>query len=80
VSRTVPALLLSLVYAAALAVAVTDVGQHALPGLLVLGGLTTRWAFRHRRAAASAPAAALAAVPDPLPSRVDVLPAPARAA
>jgi hypothetical protein len=66
VSRTAPALLLSLVYAAALAVALTDLGQHAVAGLLVLGGLTARWAFRHRRAAPR-PAAARAAVPDPVP-------------
>ncbi|WP_199589155.1 hypothetical protein [Blastococcus sp. TF02A-26] len=82
-SRTVPALLLSVVYAAALAVALTDLGQHAAAGLLVLGGLTARWFLRHRRAAAltaavpaaSAPVAVLTAVPDPLPGRVDVLPA-----
>ena len=79
-SRTLPALLLSIVYAAALALALTDLGQHAVAGVVVLGGLTARWFLRHRRATAPAPALALAAVPDPLPNRVDVLPAPARAA
>ncbi|MGY1771787.1 hypothetical protein [Blastococcus sp. SYSU D00813] len=80
--RSVPALLLSVVYAAALAVAVTDLGQHAVAGLLVLGGLTARWFLRHRRtpAAAPAPAVRLAAVPDPVPAALDAVPAPARAA
>jgi hypothetical protein len=48
VHRSVPAVLLSLVYAAALALALTDVGSHALAGAVVLAGLTTRWALRHR--------------------------------
>lgn len=81
--RSVPALLLSVVYAAALAVAVTDLGQHAVAGLLVLGGLTARWFLRHRGAPAAAPATAaarLAAVPDPVPAALDAVPAPARAA
>jgi hypothetical protein len=79
VSRTAPALLLSLVYAAALAVALTDLGRHAAAGLLVLGGLTARWFLRHRRAAVPAPALALAALPDPAPAGMDVV-AAARAA
>ena len=78
--RSVPALLLSVVYAAALAVAVTDPGQHAVAGLLVLGGLTARWLLRHRRAAAPAPAVVLAAIPEPVPAVLDAVPAPARAA
>ncbi len=87
--RSVPALLLSIVYAAALAVAVTDLGQHAVAGLLVLGGLTARWALRSRRATAAsavrAPAAvALAAVPDRAAGSgslgLDAVPATARAA
>ena len=45
----VPAVLLLFVYAAALAVALTDVGSHALAGSVVLAGLATRWALRHRR-------------------------------
>jgi hypothetical protein len=64
VTRSLPALLLSVVYAAALAVALTDPGRHAVAGLLVLGGLTARWALRHRRTAAVPAAALLAAVPD----------------
>ena len=51
-TRSVPALLLTLVYAAALVLAVSDPGGHVLAGLLVLGGLTARGAARHRRAAA----------------------------
>lgn len=45
----VPAVLLTLLYAAALAVALTDVATHALAGVVVLAGLTTRWVLRHRR-------------------------------
>ena len=77
-SRSVPALLLSVVYAAALAVALTDLGRHAVAGLLVLGGLTARWFLRHRRAVAG-PAVVLTAVPDPLPAGLDAIPATARA-
>jgi hypothetical protein len=47
---SVPAVLLSVVYAAALAVALTDPGQHTLAGFFVLAGLTARWAVRSRRA------------------------------
>ncbi len=46
--HSVPAVLLSLVYAAAIAVAVTDPSRHALAGLVVLTGLVARWAIRHR--------------------------------
>ena len=53
-SRTAPALLLSVVYAAALAIALTDLGQHAAAGLLLLGWLTARFCLRHRRATAPA--------------------------
>ena len=86
-TRSVPALLLSLVYAAALAVALTDLGQHAVAGLLVLGGLTARFYLRHRRATA-VPARHLAAVQEVVsaPAGIDavltgdVVPAAARAA
>jgi hypothetical protein len=44
-----PAVLLTLVYAAALVVALGDPGRHALAGLVVLAGLTVRWAVRSRR-------------------------------
>ncbi len=79
--RSVPALLLSLVYAAALAVAVTDPGQHAVAGLLVLGGLTARWALRHRRATAVT-ARRLTVVPEVVSAAagIDAVPAAARAA
>ncbi|RBY84155.1 hypothetical protein DQ241_18545 [Blastococcus sp. TF02A-30] len=56
----VPAVLLSVVYAAAIAVALTDPGQHALAGLLVLAGLTARWAVRARRSGAAAAPVAVA--------------------
>ena len=45
-----PAVRLTGVYAAALAVAVPAPGQHLVAGLAVLPGLVTRWAVRHRRA------------------------------
>ena len=54
----VPAALVLLVYAAALAVALTDLGTHALAGTVVLAGLVTRWALLHRRALARATAPA----------------------
>ncbi|MGY1683702.1 hypothetical protein [Geodermatophilus sp. SYSU D01176] len=60
---SVPAVLLTVVYAAALAVAVAAPGQHLVAGSVVLTGLVTRWAVRHRRAHV-APAAA--ATPDVL--------------
>ena len=53
---SVPAVLLTVVYAAALAVAVTAPGQHLVAGLVVLTGLVTRWAVRHRRVHAVVPA------------------------
>ncbi|MFW3169767.1 hypothetical protein [Geodermatophilus sp. CPCC 206100] len=46
---SLPAVLLTVVYAAALAVAVTAPGEHALAGVVVLTGLVSRWAVRHRR-------------------------------
>jgi hypothetical protein len=42
------AVLLSVVYAAAIAVALTDPGRNTLAGLVVLAGLTGRWALRSR--------------------------------
>ncbi|SNS99973.1 hypothetical protein SAMN06893096_112102 [Geodermatophilus pulveris] len=66
---SVPAVLLTTVYAAALAVAVTAPGQHLLAGLLVLTGLVTRWAVRHRRAHAVVAAATADAVLAPDPAR-----------
>jgi hypothetical protein len=43
------AVLLSVVYAAAIAVALTDPGRNTLAGGVVLAGLTARWALRSRR-------------------------------
>ena len=47
----VPAVLLSVVYAAAIAVALAHPGEHTLAGLVVLAGLVTRWALRSRHRA-----------------------------
>ncbi len=54
------AALLTFLYAAAVAVALTAPGEHRLAGAVVLTGLVARWALRHRHRAAAA----------------DVLPAP----
>ncbi len=60
-----PAVLLTVVYAAALAVAVTAPGEHLVAGLVVLTGLFARWAVRHRRpSAAAVPVAAATATVD----------------
>ncbi|SEL82413.1 hypothetical protein SAMN04515665_12061 [Blastococcus sp. DSM 46786] len=56
----VPAVLLSLVYLAAVAVAISAPGQHALAGLLVLTGLVARWVVRARRSGRAAAPVALA--------------------
>jgi hypothetical protein len=56
---SVPALLLSVVYAVAIAVAVANPGPPTLAGLVVLAGLVGRWALRHRhRAPVAVPAPA----------------------
>jgi hypothetical protein len=62
----VPAVLLSVVYAAAIAVAFTDPGRNTVAGLVVLAGLTARWAARHRRSVASAGVVVLA--PEAVPA------------
>jgi cytochrome b561 len=73
VHLSAPAVLLTVVYAAAVAVAVTAPGEHAVAGLLVLAGLVTRWAVRHRRAGVSpapaAPAVDAVLAPDTAPAR-----------
>lgn len=56
------AVLLTVVYAAAITVALTTPAQHALAGCVVLAGATARWAARRHRSAAGAVAAATAAV------------------
>ena len=79
-SMPLPAVLLSVVHAAALAVAVANPGRPTLAGLVVLAGLTARWALRHRRRA-TAPATvadAVTAVDAVLPAEQPA-PAPATA-
>ena len=63
--------MLSVVYAAAIAVALANPGRPTVAGLVVLAGLTARWLAHHRRA----PAPATVAVLEP-----DAAPAPAAAA
>jgi hypothetical protein len=59
---SLPTFVLSVVYAAAIAIAVAHPGRNTLAGLVVLAGLTIRWFLRFRRsahpAAAQAPATA----------------------
>jgi hypothetical protein len=59
--------LLTVVYAAAIAVALTSPAEHALAGCLVLAGVTARWAVQRRRSTAGAVAAATTAVDTVLP-------------
>ncbi|MGY1828622.1 MULTISPECIES: hypothetical protein [unclassified Blastococcus] len=56
----VAAVLLSLVYLAAVAVAISAPGQHAVAGLVVLTGLVARWVVRARRPERAADPVALA--------------------
>jgi hypothetical protein len=58
----VATVLLSVVYAVAVAVALTAPGQHAVAGCAVLAGLVSRTVVRRRRSAPAAVAAATAAV------------------
>jgi hypothetical protein len=58
----VATLLLSVLYAAAVAVALTAPGQHAVAGCVVLAGLAGRTVVRRRRSTSAAVAAATAAV------------------
>ena len=80
----VPAVLLSLLYAAAVAVALAHPGEHTLAGLVVLAGLVARFALRSRHPAAVPVALAVAdsadAVDAVLPSEPVAAPAPAAAA
>jgi hypothetical protein len=59
-----PAVLLSLLYAAALAVALSDPPHRGLAGLVVLGGLVVRRLRQRRRSAVAHP---VAAEPEPVP-------------
>ena len=58
----VATVLLSVLYAAALAVALTAPGQHAVAGCVVLAGLVGRTVVRRRRAVPAAVAATTATV------------------
>ncbi|WP_232797170.1 hypothetical protein [Blastococcus atacamensis] len=69
------AVLLSVVYAAAIAVALAHPGRPTLGGMVVLAGLTARWALRHRQRAVT-----LAAVPAPAVPTAEPAAAPAAAA
>jgi uncharacterized membrane protein len=59
-----PAVLLSVLYAAAIAVALAHPGEHTLAGLVVLAGLVARFALRSRRPAAVPVAFAVASSAD----------------
>ncbi|MGY1833256.1 hypothetical protein ACI8AA_22800 [Geodermatophilus sp. SYSU D01180] len=79
-----PAVVLTAVYAAALAVAVasaaTGSAREALAGLVVLAALVTRWAVRRSHRTAPTTAAAVATVDAALPDAPLPEAAPARAA
>ncbi len=76
-----PAVLLTAVYAAALAVAVattvTAPGPQTLAGLVVLTALAARWAVRRSRRSAPTTASAVAAVDAVLAEPLVADPAPA---
>jgi hypothetical protein len=56
---SLPGVLLTAVYALAIAVAVANPGPPTVGGLVVLAGLTARWIVRHRhRAPVAVPAPA----------------------
>jgi hypothetical protein len=81
--RPAPAtVLVTVLYATALAVALTSPAEHVLAGCLVLGGLTARWAVRRRRSTAGVLAPATGAVDRALPegSALPVVPGTAPAA
>lgn len=75
-----PAVLLSVVYAAAVAVALAHPGEHTVAGLVVLAGLVARWALRSRHPAAAPVALAVAGSTDAVDAVLPVEPAPAPAA
>ncbi|SNR47440.1 hypothetical protein [Blastococcus mobilis] len=64
----VPLVMLSFVYATAIAVALAHSGRPTLGALVVLAGLTARWVARHRRSEARATVAVLPAEVEPSPS------------
>jgi hypothetical protein len=61
-----PLLMLSFVYATAIAVALANPGRPTLGALVVLAGLTARWAAHRRRSQRSAGVAVL--TPDTAPA------------
>ena len=66
-SLPVATVLLTTVYAAAVVVALTAPGASTLAGLVVLAGITARWAVHRRRSTAGALAVATVAVDTVLP-------------
>jgi uncharacterized membrane protein len=76
----VPAVLLSVVYAAAIAVALAHPGEHTLGGLVVLAGLVARWALRSRHRATAPVALAVASTVDAVLAPDPAAPSPAAAA
>jgi hypothetical protein len=75
----VATVLLTVLYAAAITVAIAAPGQHALAGCAVLAGLVSRTVVRRHRSTAGAVATATQAVDAVLPGEVPVT-APATAA
>ena len=63
---TVPLVLLSVVYASAIAVAFANPGRPTVAGLVVLAGLTARWVAHHRRS--PAPATVAVRAPEAAPA------------
>ncbi|HEY0127110.1 MAG TPA: hypothetical protein VGB58_08240 [Blastococcus sp.] len=64
----VPLVLLSIVYATAIAVALAHPGRATLGAVVVLAGLTARWVARHRRSGAAAGVVVLAPDAEPAAS------------
>ncbi len=67
----VPLVMLSFVYATAIAVALANPGRPTLGALVVLVGLTARWTARHRAHSPRTAAAVTvvdAVLPDPQPA------------
>ena len=75
----VATVLLSVVYAAAVVIALTAPGQHAVAGCAVLAGLVGRTVVRRRRSAAAAVPAVAVALDAVLPEEA-IATAPATAA
>ena len=78
-SLPVSLLLLTVVYAAAVAVALTTPGADTLAGLVVLAGITARWAVHRRRSTAAALRAATVAADTILPEEAAPAVAPVTA-